>query len=322
MPTIFAYGRQSTAYQHSLDSQEAMCRAWAEYRVQVEPEFKYGGFYGDVISATRNNHGIFSREMLSRLYAVSKCGDIIVVSAHDRMCRQLREFVEFTDFLEKRGVHYVALDLNIDTSTPHGAFLVSVITAMKTYEVKEHTRRCETGKAIRRAYGLPKHEPPGWIKVSKTKWSPDPNIRAIGNIALREVMTTTHTHYNYLMYVRDLPEVKALLEASNQERTALGVTNKQFKTRDAVIFNAACAAAGFPLMPRESFIEYFFPETELAKPHISPKEVRRYYNMVLEGTHPNYDPTINQQILKKIGEYRTRKQVRQTAITLAGHAMT
>lgn len=322
MPTIYAYGRQSTAYQDSLESQEEICRKWIEYKLHTNPEYKYGGFYGDVISATRNNHGIFSREMLSNLYAVAKAGDIIVVSAHDRMCRQIRELEDFRDWIETRNVQYVALDINLDTSTPSGQMILRVVTAMKTYENKEFERRTEAGKVIRRAHGLPKHEPPGWIKVTKDKWSPDEHMRKIGRICLNEVMTTTHTHYDYLAYVRDMPEVKQALVECNQERVALGVTNKQFRTRDAVIFNAACAAANFPLMPRTNFVEYFFPDSRLRKPQLSPIEVRKYYNMVREGTHPNYDPDINQEILRRIGEYRTRKQVKKTAITLAGHAMT
>ena len=61
-------------------------------------------------------------------------GDKLVVYKLDRMGRSLRNLLEIIDNFKERGIHFVSVSDNIDTSTPMGNLIFNVMASFAEYE--------------------------------------------------------------------------------------------------------------------------------------------------------------------------------------------
>ena len=69
--------------------------------------------------------------------------DAIVAAKVDRLGRSTRDVLALVDYLAEHGKHLVICDLNIDTSTPGGEFVLKMISALAEFElgiIRERTR--------------------------------------------------------------------------------------------------------------------------------------------------------------------------------------
>ncbi|EHZ8238441.1 recombinase family protein [Escherichia coli] len=83
------------------------------------------------------------REGFNRLFRLAKRGDVIVVTAYDRVSRNTRHFLEMLDMLKSKGVALVSLRENIDTTTSQGYLMATQFMAFAQYErdlIGERTR--------------------------------------------------------------------------------------------------------------------------------------------------------------------------------------
>jgi DNA invertase Pin-like site-specific DNA recombinase len=129
---IAAYTRVSTNEQAEsgagLDAQadtisrEAERRGWGDVR-----RFTDAGISGKSMDG---------RDALADALAFveSQRGSVLVVAKLDRLTRSLRDFAELLERSRRRGWALVALDLGVDTSTPSGEMLASVVASVAQYE--------------------------------------------------------------------------------------------------------------------------------------------------------------------------------------------
>ena len=61
-------------------------------------------------------------------------GDTIYVHDFSRLARSTKDLLHITDFLAKKGVHLVSFKENIDTSTPTGKLMLTIIAAINEFE--------------------------------------------------------------------------------------------------------------------------------------------------------------------------------------------
>jgi DNA invertase Pin-like site-specific DNA recombinase len=80
-------------------------------------------------------------------------GDALVVVRLDRLARSTRELLEIAQGLEERGIDLVVLDQAIDTSTPAGKLMFSVLAAIAQFERDLIRERTMDGLARARAQG-------------------------------------------------------------------------------------------------------------------------------------------------------------------------
>lgn len=85
--------------------------------------------------------------------------DGIAVAKLDRLSRSVVDFGLLLEWLETVGVSLVALDLNVDTSTPSGRMLTSVLMAVAEWERHTIAQRTKDGLAALRAKGKPTGRP-------------------------------------------------------------------------------------------------------------------------------------------------------------------
>lgn len=93
------------------------------------------------------------RPELERMLESLRAGDIVVVQRLDRLGRSLRDLIELLDGLKKRGVQFISLNENIDTTTAVGELAFHMIAAIAQFERRLISERTKVGLAAARARG-------------------------------------------------------------------------------------------------------------------------------------------------------------------------
>ena len=70
-------------------------------------------------------------------------GDTVVVESISRIARNTRELLSIVSELTEKGVEFVSLKENIDTTTPHGRFMLTVFGALAELERENILERTE-----------------------------------------------------------------------------------------------------------------------------------------------------------------------------------
>lgn len=104
-------------------------------------------------------------------------GDTVVVESYSRMSRSTKDLLETVELLNNKGVYFISKKENIDTSTPTGRLILTVIAGINQFEREVMLERQREGieampvvdgKRVSarngRAMGRPKKEP-GNIEV-------------------------------------------------------------------------------------------------------------------------------------------------------------
>lgn len=105
-----------------------------------------------------------SRPALDDLLGQARPGDAVVVWRLDRLGRSLRHLLETVTALEARGVAFISLTENIDTSTPGGRLVFHLFGALAEFERDIIRERTTAGLAAARARGRVGGRPTVWTE--------------------------------------------------------------------------------------------------------------------------------------------------------------
>ncbi|MEY9951025.1 DNA invertase Pin-like site-specific DNA recombinase [Leifsonia sp. EB34] len=106
--------------------------------------------YVDRISGMKS-----SRPALDQLLDDVRPGDTIVVMSLDRLGRDTRQLLVWVDELRQRQVELQILQLGVDTATPAGRMVFSIVAALAEMERAIIVQRVNEGLAAGRAGGRP-----------------------------------------------------------------------------------------------------------------------------------------------------------------------
>lgn len=87
-------------------------------------------------------------------------GDTVVVCKLDRIARSTKHLLEILDTLESRKVSFKALNINLDTSTPIGKLMLSMLAAIGQFEREMMLERQREGIRIAKDAGAYKGRKP------------------------------------------------------------------------------------------------------------------------------------------------------------------
>lgn len=140
------YIRVSTDLQaeegYSLDAQKEKLLAYAGaqgWAVNADH------IYVDAGASAKNTN----RPQYQAMIAAAHAGHIrrIVVTKLDRLSRNTSDFLQLVEDMERAGCALVILDLNIDTGTPTGKLVATVLAGIAEWERKQINERVMSGKA-------------------------------------------------------------------------------------------------------------------------------------------------------------------------------
>ena len=132
-----AYIRVSTAEQNEARQYAALKHCGIE---------KY---YSEKISGKNTE-----RPQLIKMMEEVRKGDTIFVEDFSRLARSTEDLLRIVRELNEKGVGLVSLKENLDTGTPVGELMLTVIAAINQFERKNMLERQREGIAIARARGV------------------------------------------------------------------------------------------------------------------------------------------------------------------------
>jgi DNA invertase Pin-like site-specific DNA recombinase len=141
---VAIYCRVSTEEQHA-DKQELICREDCQRK-----GYEIFHVYKDVISGSTSSRPEFNQLLEDmRHYKF----DAIMVTKLDRLGRSLKHLIDLIEEFDKRGIHFIAVTQNIDTTSATGKLQLHIMGAFAEFErniiserTKEGLRKKKEGK--------------------------------------------------------------------------------------------------------------------------------------------------------------------------------
>ncbi|MBX5302442.1 recombinase family protein [Rhizobium sp. NLR12b] len=96
---------------------------------------------------------VAERAELERCLDYVREGDTLVVTKLDRLARSMHDLMSIIDRLDKKGVSLRILAMNLDTGTPTGKLMLSVLGAVAQFEREMMLERQREGVAKAKAEG-------------------------------------------------------------------------------------------------------------------------------------------------------------------------
>lgn len=94
-----------------------------------------------------------NRPKLQEMLDFVRDGDIVYIHDFSRLARSTKDLLEIIEFLHNKGVALVSNKENLDTSTPTGKLLVTMIGAINEFERQNLLERQREGIAIAKKEG-------------------------------------------------------------------------------------------------------------------------------------------------------------------------
>lgn len=100
------------------------------------------------------------RPQLAQLLNFVREGDVVLVTKLDRLARNTRHLLEISEYLQSKQVALRILNLGINTSTPTGKLMLTMIGAIATFERELMLERQAEGIELAKQRGVYKGRKP------------------------------------------------------------------------------------------------------------------------------------------------------------------
>ena len=107
------------------------------------------------------------RPEFKAMMAFVRSGDTVVVESISRIARNTKDLLTIISSLTEKEVEFVSLKENIDTTTPHGRFMLTVFGALAELERESILERQREGIEIAKAEGKYKGRKPVAVNEAK-----------------------------------------------------------------------------------------------------------------------------------------------------------
>ena len=111
-------------------------------------KYKVEKIFQEKVSAKDTN-----RPELQAMLEFAREGDTIIVHDFSRLARSTKDLLDLVENLNSRGINLVSSKENIDSSTPQGKLMLTMLGAIYEFERTNTLERQREGIAIARAEG-------------------------------------------------------------------------------------------------------------------------------------------------------------------------
>lgn len=87
------------------------------------------------------------RPELQKMLDYVREGDTVTVESYSRLARSTKDLLTIVDKLKEKGVAFISLKENVDTSTPQGEFMMQIFASLAEFERKQTLQRQAEGIA-------------------------------------------------------------------------------------------------------------------------------------------------------------------------------
>ncbi|MCT4595066.1 MAG: recombinase family protein [Anaeromicrobium sp.] len=94
-----------------------------------------------------------NRPKLKEIMEYAREGDIIHIESFSRLARSTKDLLELVDYFKSKGVSLVSFKENLDTTTPTGKLMLTMIGAIAEFERECLLERQREGIALAKAEG-------------------------------------------------------------------------------------------------------------------------------------------------------------------------
>lgn len=177
-----AYIRVSTEEQNTARQEEAM-KALGVEKIFMEK-----------ISGKDTN-----RPQLKAMMDYLREGDTLIVESYSRLARSTQDLLRIVDELNKKGITFISLKENIDTTTPQGKLMFTIFAGLAQFERECTLQRQKEGIAIAKEQGKykgrkPLSKPSNWDSVIERM-----NKGEITKVQARTELGLTHATFYRLL---------------------------------------------------------------------------------------------------------------------------
>lgn len=109
-----------------------------------------------------------NRDNYKAMMAFVRAGDSLTVESISRIARNTQNLLAIVSELTEKGVEFISLKENIDTTTPQGRFMLTVFAALSELERESILERQREGIEIAKAEGKYKGRKP--VTINETKF--------------------------------------------------------------------------------------------------------------------------------------------------------
>lgn len=109
-----------------------------------------------------------NRDNYKAMMAFVRAGDSLTVESISRIARNTQNLLSIVAELTEKGVEFISLKENIDTTTPQGRFMLTVFAALSELERESILERQREGIEIAKAEGKYKGRKP--VAINETKF--------------------------------------------------------------------------------------------------------------------------------------------------------
>ena len=93
------------------------------------------------------------RPELQHMLDMLRAGDIVVVDSFSRLSRSTKDLLEITELLRAKGVELISIKEKLDTTTPEGKLMMTMLAALSQFERDLIAERTKDGLKAARARG-------------------------------------------------------------------------------------------------------------------------------------------------------------------------
>lgn len=188
--TVIGYMRVSTHQQKFYSQQKALER------------------YGvDFIYKERESGRKTSRSELNKVLSRLKSGDTLVIFKLDRLSRGTKQLLSLLEEFDRRNIHFVSIQNNIDTTTAMGRFFFTVMGAFAEMEAELIRERVMAGLDAARENGTQLGRPPRTKEVNEALRLYTNSDLSVPEIA-KKCNVSVPTVYNHIKKQNVLRKIK------------------------------------------------------------------------------------------------------------------